>query len=322
MIPQILVPLDGSVHAESALAVARAVARATGRELTLLRVVPTPIIVEPIIGLPPPRNHLADCLAADLESAIHYLQEVAGRLPGAVQTVALQGDPATAIVAYAEQHPQIVLIAMATHGRTGLSRWVLGSVADAVLHAAPVPLLLSRPGAAGSAALPPRGASTILVPLDGSAFAAQALDPACALATATGATVVLLGAHEPGARPAGDAGPSGVAPDRQNGVLHLEEHLRATATRLAAAGIPVTTQLVQGPPAQVILDQCEHVPADLIVMATHGRQGLQRLRLGSVAWQVVQGATRPVLLYRHPAGPVLPLTGGPHATGRGGAAGE
>src|SRR4029079_5743179 len=111
-----------------------------------------------------------------------------------VQTAVVAGDPATEIVANAQGHPAVQQIAMATHGRSGLRRWVFGSVAAKVLYTAPVPLLLVRPalGAPGLQMPPARPYRTILVPLDGSLVSERALQEAQHLADATGATLILL----------------------------------------------------------------------------------------------------------------------------------
>lgn len=133
-----------------------------------------------------------------------YLTGVANRLADSglvVSTEVLEGDPATAIGDYAAARPGDVLIAMATHGRSGLGRWLLGSVAERVLHMAPAPLLLVRPPSSptphplGEGRLPAAGSLPYthrLVPLDGSPLAEQALDQAATLARALGATLVLV----------------------------------------------------------------------------------------------------------------------------------
>ncbi|HMA37718.1 MAG TPA: universal stress protein [Chloroflexia bacterium] len=303
---QILVPLDGSALAEGALAHAQAVAAATGRGLTLLRVVPTPALVgDAVLGMAMLPDHAAERQVAELTAGEDYLHLVAARLPAPVFVAVREGDPATAIVEYTLKHPQVELIAMATHGRTGIGRWVLGSVAEAVLHATPVPVLLIRPGHDRPAELPPPAYRTILVPLDSSAFAEQALAPACALAAATGATLVLLAADALVAERAVALGevPLWIAQPRAVQSTHLAAYLRAVAERLGGTGIPIETELAHGQPALAILDASQRRQGDLIVMATHGRQGFQRMRLGSVALQVVQGAAGPVLLCRPKAVP-------------------
>jgi nucleotide-binding universal stress UspA family protein len=303
---EILVPLDGSLVAETALPPALALARALAGSLTLLRVTP------PTLGAEP----LAEAIQApvityrprpqDRDQADAYLAGVAQRLDAGgvpVRILVLRGDPATAIVQYAQEAPGVRLIAMATHGRSGVSRWVFGSVAEKVLRATPAPLLLVRPDADGMAPPPvhPLPYRTIVVPLDGSPFAEQALDQAYAVAAATGASLLLVAvASEPDEFLAAEVGdiPVWMLEDRLAETERLQAYLQQQATRLTNAGLAVEIQVRAGSPATAILDAAEEAAADLIVMATHGRSGLQRFWLGSVALKVVQSARTPVLLVR------------------------
>jgi nucleotide-binding universal stress UspA family protein len=208
---QIIVPLDGSRLAEQALPHAVALARTTGSGLTLVQVVPMTPVTTPIVwGVPvlsiPPAYH-----EAILEGAHGYLRSVAQWLGSeglAPQSAVLEGEAAEAIIRYTEQHPDAAMIVMSTRGRSGLTRWVFGSVAEKVLEAAPVPLALIRPlevpadeaggepvareqpNLSGLPAIP--GYRTVLVPLDGSAQAEAALEHASALAIASGASLLLV----------------------------------------------------------------------------------------------------------------------------------
>jgi nucleotide-binding universal stress UspA family protein len=142
--------------------------------------------------------------------------------------------------------------------------------------------------------LPVPDYSTIVLPLDGSTFAEQALDQARVLAASTGAKVVLVC----------------VIPEKPDFVVVHGSHvlpvdcqdeacyLDYIADRLRSEGLSVETKLEYGVPADAILRVSEQLKAELIVMATHGRTGLERLRMGSVAMEVMQGAARPVLMVR------------------------
>lgn len=297
---QILVPLDGSELSEMVLPQAMTLARATGSALTLLRVAVAPGGVEPMAWANPTPAVTQETWEAEVREARTYLDLLAHRLRETgltVRTAVVEGDPAGVIVRYAEQTPEIRFIAMATHGRSGVSRWVFGSVAERVLHVAPVPLLLVRPQGTSTIMPPAAPFRTILVPLDGSAFAEQALSTARDLATATGATLVLMGAASP-AKDTGARPPAGNQPVRMELKQLYTRYLENTAEQLQAEGLTVRIQVVVGQPAESILRVSEQVQPDLVVMATHGRSGLQQLWLGSVALKVVQGATRPVLLVR------------------------
>ncbi|HMA33996.1 MAG TPA: universal stress protein [Chloroflexia bacterium] len=275
---KILVPLDGSARAEAILPAAATLAREIGSSLVLLRVAP------------------------EFAGAAAYLHAWAAELETRgllVTTQVLGGAPAPAIIEYARHAPGIGLIAMATHGRRGLDRWVGGSVAEAVLQRAGRPLLLVRAGDRAPQDAPQLILHTILVPLDGSTFAAQALDEARHLARATAATLLLVSVMPaPEHLSLAEAGitPFWVMEARQEAARRMRQELGVTARRLLDEGLPVRVRLMHGDPAAEILHAATEEHTDLVLMATHGRNGLQRLWPGSVALQVVQAATRPVLL--------------------------
>jgi nucleotide-binding universal stress UspA family protein len=300
---RILVPLDGSPLAEMVLPHAMALARAFGYDLVLLHVATLPQAASSIAWSVAPAANVWDGWDAELKSEGEYLEATADRLRSRgvdVTVTMVEDEPASGILAYAEQNPDVALVAMATHGRSGLSRWVFGSVAEKVLHASPVPLLLVRPGQglslADEFAIPEY--RSLLVPLDGSIFAAQALENATTLAAALEARITLLSAV-PDQVLAGEVFvPLGALADSSEEAQALKDYLRRQQERLQAEGLSVNTRLEYGPPAEAILDAAERAHADLIVMATHGRTGLPRLWLGSIAMRVMQAATRPVLLVR------------------------
>jgi len=287
MTRKILVPLDGSVTAEAVLPYAVALARAAGDALLLLRVVtPTEISQSLFWKTTIPQELRREWTEAVLTRANVYLASMAERLRAMGVHVLFDVQPAedaaAAIVARAGGETTIGLIAMTTHGYGGALRWAFGSVAGKVLHAAPTPLLVVRSN--GGAHLPVLEASyrTICVPLDGSTLAEQALIEAELLATRTGARIVLLSVVAQPADEAADA----------------EEYIGRIANRLRADQFKVTTHVVAGTPAEQIIRVAAEEQADLIMMATHGRTGLQQLWLGSVATRVVHGANIPVLLIR------------------------
>ena len=142
MFSKILIPLDGSELAEAILPEAEALAKDFGAEVVLLRA-HTPQVI-PYLGHNP--YALADIVRYETESGRAYLDEVASRLQAkgfSVKTILSEGRAADVILDVAESM-QADLIAMTTHGRSGVGRWLLGSTADAVVHAAKVPVLLSR----------------------------------------------------------------------------------------------------------------------------------------------------------------------------------
>ncbi|HEU5323474.1 MAG TPA: universal stress protein [Methylomirabilota bacterium] len=139
---------------------------------------------------------------------------------------------------------------------------------------------------------------TILVPLDGSALAEAAIPPAVELAR-DGATLVLLRAAEAHPLPTADPTEAQVTVVRE-----AEDYLAAVAERVKTAGVAqVETSVWYGPPAEAIADAARFRTADLIVMNSHGRSGLGRLVLGSVAESVLRATATPILLLRAGAVP-------------------
>lgn len=292
MTRHMLVALDGSELAEAALPHAVTVARASGDALLLLRIV-TPAETSQSLfwKATVPAELREEWEQGTFQRANMYVRDTAARLRAsgvpAEAEVLPADDAAAAIVARADRDTGVGLVIMATHGRGAARAWVLGSVAAKVLQAVTTPLLLVR--AHGDTALAAEVSyRTLLVPLDGSGFAEQALAEAQLLAAATGAALVLVSVvagHEDAALAEAER-------------AHAADYLDVTAARLRGAGLEVRTQVLTGAPAERIFDVCAAERADLIVMATHGRSGWQRLWLGSVASKVVERAGAPVLLVR------------------------
>jgi nucleotide-binding universal stress UspA family protein len=301
MLHHILVPLDGSALAESVLPGVQTLARLTGADMTLMQA------VEPLTSLLELAaswefgNMAAERQEAAEQAAHVYLTAIAGRLVTAgiaAQPRVVSGRAAEAILQTAREFD---LIAMATHGRGGVSRWVYGSVTDKVLRGAPVPVLLLRadldvPVAADRL-------RRILVPLDGSALAEQALPLAATLARQAGASLILL--QSTGwARaavadyPAFFAGGLGADHLLEQAEESARAYLAQVSRRLGEQGLTVQLEVTPEPAADAILAGAAAQQADLIVMSTHGRGGLGRWVYGSVADRVLRLATLPVLLVR------------------------
>lgn len=297
MYRSILVPLDGSALSERALGIAATLAARLECDLHLVHVYHDRVADElPRYGL----NSDAARAAAEqyIQSAADRLRTVRGaRIDGAV----LEGSPAGAI-AHHIPVAGVDLVVMGSHGRTGASRFWLGSVADAVIRSATVPVLLVR--GPSNAEAPARDSlfERVLVPLDGSSVAESVLPHAMTLAKLTAAHVHLLQIQER-------------AEDLRTSVWGLAAHEPDDLpARLGRAdkylhGVIATYEL-QWPPATVsaeargahrvgeaIAEVATERDADLIAMATHGR-GASRLLLGSVADKVIRGTTCNVLLCR------------------------
>jgi nucleotide-binding universal stress UspA family protein len=186
---------------------------------------------------------------------------------------------------------------MATHGRTGLGRLLFGSVAEGVVRQGGVPLLLVRGGATDAA--PPLAAHpTVIVPLDGSPFAEEALAPAATLTMALGGELVLLHAVAP-TEPVVMPELAGVWPaDFEERLGAGRTYLHNLVTRNMTSGCQVHFDVRLDTPASAIADAVREHEAALVVMATHGRNALGRLLLGGVAQATLTHAGVPLLLIR------------------------
>jgi nucleotide-binding universal stress UspA family protein len=292
----ILVPLDGSSLSEAALPYAVALGSAMGCSLRIL------CVVEQVFeDLPTERDKLAAALErAQVANTRAYLARVVRRLHSAgvqARTRLVRGT-ATAEILAAAQGADVALIVMATHGRSGVGRFVLGSVADKVMRLSNRPTLLMHPHAAGEA--PAVQLRHLAVPLDGSPLAETALQQAANLARATGAKLTLLRVI-PSLRETMDWG-SEYVPELTDIEAEMgadaRESLEAVRCRLPA-GIESETVVLCGPTGPTLADYVRGNAVDLTIMTTHGRSGFSRVVLGSTADQLLQTGL-PVLLVRTP----------------------
>lgn len=291
----LLVPLDGSGFGESALWLAGAVAARTGRDLELVTV-----------NTPAAHSDISPRLAAEIEAtcgvrARTYLEsqaeEVRHRFGIAVRTAVLDGEVSSAVATHVRTSTPD-LIVMSTHGRSGPSRFFLGSVADRLLRELQCPFILVRP-ATGFARGELPDAARVLVPLDGSPLAESVIDQVAGLCRSDSVELRLLRIVAPAeVFPIG--APVPLPPSQPNlmeaRLAAAKAYLERTASRLRDAGWRVEHEVVVGwsPAAEVLRLAGEH-RCDLIAIATRGRDGVQRLLLGSVADKVIRGATAPVL---------------------------
>lgn len=303
MFDRILVPLDGSPFGERALPAAAELARRSGGALDIVHV------HEPHVGPVYPDG--VPVLDPRWDSALReqeqeYLRAAAGRCMEqhgiAPRTELLEGAVASAIRRYADE-VDADLIVMTTHGRGGISRAWVGSVADALVRSIGVPVLLLRPVDGQPAAAP--ALRHLLVPVDGSELSEDVLPHALALARLHDARTTLLRVVLPLPFVVGPAAPAVPVYDHdaaEQSRQLAQQHLDELARRLAAEGVEVDADVViHATPAVAILDYAAANAVDGIAMATHGRGGWSRIALGSVADKVMRGSHIPTLLYR-PAG--------------------
>ncbi|MFB1066300.1 universal stress protein [Natrinema sp. H-ect4] len=289
-IERVLVPTDGS---EGALSGARRgidLARAATAELHVLSVVDTRETGVLRTRFDEEGEEPQALLEADAEAAVEAVVDVADRTDATldVTTAVERGAPHETIAEYASAH-DIDVVAMGTKGRAGLERVLLGSVTERVLRTVDMPVLAVPPG---SDSLAPDGQpyENILLPTDGSEGAAVAVDWGISLADSFDAMVHTLFSVDTSRIPATPT-PSDVLTDlEQTGEQALDE----VRTRAKDAGVSVTGLVASGPPTRVIMQYVDDNDIDLVVMGTHGRSGLPRHVLGSVAENVVRNADVPV----------------------------
>jgi nucleotide-binding universal stress UspA family protein len=284
MFERILVPLDGSSRAELILSQVGRLLRRKDSKILLLRVV----------------SSQKGAGKQEREAAEKYIDDLIRRYSGRGARVGgrvVAGSIAESILAACERE-KATMIAMTTHGRAGLSRWLLGSVAEKVVRASSVPVLLVRSFRPGGEEVQPPAAETvpfrkILVPTDGSAASKAAVDPAKEFAELFDSEVLVLHAQYPFILPGPELAtfPTPIpTPSKE------DDTTAGVAEAFRGAGIRVMRQTELGDPAGVILDQAKAAGVDLIAMATHGRSGLSRWVLGSVAELVLRHGSVPVLL--------------------------
>lgn len=298
---RIVVPLDGSVLAERALPLATALARQCGASLILGTVVSESVetslarIQETAsaraaggggrgIGARDRAGAEATAGATASASGAKYLSGVAeGLAPDAPALTChtLSGDPASRILSLARRQ-NADLIVMATRGRSGLVRGLLGSVTDRVVLASEVPVLVVRsenaPGNVPAAA----ALGCVIVPLDGSELAETALPHACTLAEAFDGRIELMRAV-----PEDPAGEERVV---------AWQYLESVAGWLRTDGMRATTEVADGDPRAEIVARCEREDGSVVVMATRGATGFTRWQRGSVADGVVRTAPAPTMI--------------------------
>ncbi len=304
MFKQILVPLDGSTLAEQALPVAARLARASSGSIVLVRVANFPVdygggyTQAPLVT--------EQVIETELDNVDTYLRKIATSelLAGIpIKTESMFGQPLQDILSVVESR-RADLIVICSHGRTGLRRWALGSIAQGLAHQSPVPLLVLREGGQVTAVSTgaTQGPICALVALDGSPFAETVLLPAAHLVaqlSAPGEGILHL-SHV--ITQVGDEA-------LQSAKKYITEVTEQLQQKLKDENLSITWSLLRDKDiAGAIVDLAEHGDnkttadqahrCDLIAMSTHGRGGLERLMMGSVTERVLHGTKLPMLIVR------------------------
>ena len=308
MFKRILTPLDGSTLSEGILPYVRALAPALGARVELLQIHP---------NMTYELEQLEDAEQASITAALEpvqlrlqhqsesYLSKVAGDLEGLGVETGINvrfGPPAASIVEEAEQ-VEDTLIAMSTHGRAGVGRWIMGSVTDRVLHTTMTPLLVVHPERGAPSVDSVVDISTLIVPLDGSELAETVLPVAAAVAMATGASILLVRSLDAPSRSSlsvTELASRGVS----EGTLEeaeTAESLGARAAALREEGVAdVRTMVIRGNAAEEIEELARNTPDSMIVACTHGRSGVGRAVMGSVTDRLARHSGHPALIVRAP----------------------
>lgn len=285
----LVVPLDGSEPAEAALAIAELIPSQRVRLLTVEFDAQVPML-----GDAPAWEVWRAEREREGQTYLERMAEPLRRQGRAVETIFEFGDPADLIVGVAADAD---LIVMGSHGRGGADRVLFGSVADRVARHATCLTLIVRGGERPAVAPP---LSRLVVPLDGSLFAERALPTATALAAVLGLPIHLVRVFDFDALratvQAGIHAATAYAQSQEAIRRQGEEYLATQAQRLRNRDLTATSELRIGPPAAELLEAVR--TGDLIVLTTHGRGGIRRWLLGSVAEKLVRLAPAPVLLVR------------------------
>lgn len=302
MYHRILVPLDTSELAEVALPYAEQMAGRLGSEIILMAVSHSAGEEEQRVF----RSYIQETVAVTKERANRYLEKPTGQ-DVKVESAILVGNPAEEIVDYAERE-NIDVIVMATHGRSGIGRWALGSVADKVLRATERPVVLIRAKGARSDMLKKGVFKRALVPLDGSKESEAVIPYIEELASMLGAEVTLLQvmAIVYHVYISGDAPAQVPYTEEEMKPLKAsaESYLEKVGSGLRGKGVTTKCQVRVGAAGHEIIKLADEIGADIVAMSTHGRSGVGRLVFGSVAEKVVRTGNTPVLLVRTPGASV------------------
>lgn len=294
MFKHILVPLDGSALAESVLPTAVSLSTTLKAAITLFHA---------IEHNAPEEVHKARHLTSS-EEADDYLQAVARRnFAGAmvdwhVHTDEVK-DVASSIAAHAEEHKSDMIL-MCAHGHGGLRTVLFGSIAQRVIARGETPVLLLRPG---SSSIPEILAfHKIILPLDSESAHDVVFQYAKSLAMAFKSEIAMLTVIPTlGTLKGEQAATSSLLPGTTTALLDIEEqtageHLQMHVDELQDAGFSATAEIVRGDPASEIVSAAERLNADLMVLATHRKAGMDAFWAGSVAPEIARKTKLPLLL--------------------------
>jgi len=279
---RILVPLDGSDMAERALAPALALAKAMSAKLFFVRVaIPLTLNLDPKLY-----QRMIEVRQVEAKRYLRSIQPSSSSTLVDIETQVLVGRAARSIINFA-QEKGIDLIVMSSHGRSGVNRWIYGSVADKVLHNAPCAKVIIHP----QVIIEPFSIKRILVPLDGSSLAELALEPARTLAEAVSAELISLHVTS---TPQIDVQPvpgwPGLNAVAEAADQEADAYLQGVQAAMGDSPVSIRSLCASGPAAERIIDIADSQQVDLIVMCSHGRSGIELSVFGSVTEKVLRRA--------------------------------
>ncbi len=287
MYKKILVPLDGSEVADSVLPYVGNFAKRLGASVTLFTVV-----------APGTRARQSEtAVRAEAEAQARRQAQHLDADGVAADVLVMAGQPVEQIISLG-QSGGYDLIAMGTRGHSGIRRGLLGSVTDGVVRSSTVPVLALSPKAVEAGSQPSYGLETITVPLDGSTVAEAALSYAQDLAQQLALELRLLRVVSVGtmAYYAVEGGPVDTTPVEQELEEDAAQYLNGIAESVSEQGLSVTCTVERGSPALAIIDHVKNTQNNLVAICSHGRSGLGRLLIGSVADSIIRSSGVPVLV--------------------------
>lgn len=295
----IMVPVDGSAFSREAVFQGLRLARKSGAQLRLVRVAPGAIMS----GGPDTmalENAAWTIECNDLRTQLYRLAaECKSNSNVEISATVEEGPVADALRGHALRHG-VDLIVMATHARRGMARAFLGSVADQLIRETGIPVLVVRPPSLATELIDGACYKRIIVPLDGSSLAERSLEPALALAKIEHAQLTLLRiVTTEKTAPAQSGAWTGTR--RASGIDEAERYLAKMRIALVEPGLRVHSAVVVADDVpRAIAGFAQASDEDLIAIATHGRGGIARAIIGSVADRVMSEGLLSMLVV-HPA---------------------
>lgn len=296
MYEKILVPLDGSSLAEIALPYAEELAGTLGSKITLIHVFKSTEEKHQYIH----QLYMEKMVDATRQGAERY-REKPGTKSIKVNSVDLVGHIAEQIVDYADNE-KASLIVMATHGQSGVRRWLLGSVATKVVMATERPVLLIRAKDTRPEVHEKQKLQKALVPLDGSKESEAVIPYMGELAYKLNAELVLFQVvaltYFVYSIP-GEAVLQPYSPEEMETIMtKSRSYLETVGAELRDKGINTRSEVAFGIPAEAIISMADEIQANVVAMSTHAHYGISRWIFGSTAYKVLHAGNTPLLLIR------------------------